>query len=66
MQKLEWAKRSDGIVGHEIEVLVQETDPVLNEYGCCESIQYMLLPNNTMYVDKLINGFYASSIDRVD
>jgi len=66
MGELRWSKLSDGIIGHEIDVLEQETTPVLNEYGCWESIQYMLMPDNTMYVDKLIDGCFACSIKRID
>lgn len=66
MQELKWNKLSDGIIGHETNVLVQETIPTLNEYGHWESIQYMLMPNNVMYVDELIDGYYVASIERID
>ena len=63
MKELEWRTHSDGIIGHEVEILCQETTPRLNEYGCYESIRYTLFPNNTMYVDQLIDGGFASYID---
>ena len=66
MQELKWNKLSDGIIGHETDILVQETVPVLNEYGHWESFQYMLLPSNVMYIDKLIDGCYVACIERID
>lgn len=65
MEKLYSSTLSDG-AGHRVEVLCQETTPILNEYGHYESIRYMLMPNNSMYIDRLIDDGFVASIARVD
>lgn len=65
MRELEWHTLSDGIIGHEVKVLHQETIPTLNEYGCWESLHYTLTPDNTMYIDRFIDGGFAGYVDVV-
>lgn len=65
MEKLYSSTLSDG-AGHHVEVLCQETKPMLNEYGCYESIRYMLMSDNSMYVDRLIDGSFVAAIVRID
>ena len=66
MEKLYFSTLSDGIVGHETEVLCQETTPILNEYGHYESIRYMLIQDNSMYIDRFIDGSFVAAIARID
>jgi len=62
MEEMFFSRLSDGIIGHETEVLIQVMPSFTNEYGCEQHIEYMLMPDNRLFVDEFIEGCFARSL----